>query len=289
MLGRAKELARRLTPAGAYDRLAAAWDRLRKLHPELARRRRAFERNNRDCGPGEMVLRPGLRLAVDPRSRGPFEHFCFRSLEMARELDAFLAAREGRGRLLDVGALHGLFALAFTAGRPEARALALDPSPPASEVLRANLRLNPGCEVEPLAVAAGAAVGELRMQLNWQHLEALPAGTAAAGAVTVPMVTLDQLAAERGFAPDLMKIDVEGYELAVLAGARRILTNDRPLLFLEVHPARLAALGSSAAAVGELLGEVGYRLELVEGGRSAAARLRRGGEVFRVIARPLPP
>jgi FkbM family methyltransferase len=68
----------------------------------------------------------------------------------------------------------------------------------------------------------------------------------------VPQVTLDSVAAEHDLAPDLVKIDVEGSELAVLAGAQQVLTRARPLLVLESWPAsperpalfvRLASLG----------------------------------------------
>ena len=233
-----------------------------------------------------MTLRPGLTLAVDPRARDGFEHFCFRSLEMARELDAFLAERGSRLRLLDVGALHGLFALAFIHGRPQARALAIDPSPVAIEVLESNLRLNPGCRIEPLPVAVGSRPGVLRMQPCWHHLEAVPEGATSEGAVEVPLTTIDCLCGERGFAPDLVKIDVEGYELEVLKGARETLSRCRPLLFLELHPDRLAALGSSTVEVVELLGRLGYDLLQVAGGSIAAKQLAAEERAVRLTARP---
>ncbi len=280
-----KALVRRLLPAGAYAALAAGFDRLRRLHPERRRRARQHRQLNRGAGDDAMVLRPGLRLAVDPRARASFEHFCFRSLAMARELDAFLAAREGRTRLVDVGALHGLFALAFTAGRPAARALAIDPSPVAQETLRANLARNPDCQVEALQLALGDRDGTLAMRQEWEHLEALPAGAQAdaAGVLTVEQITLDSLLAGRAFVPDLLKIDVEGYELAVLRGARATLEQARPWLFLELHPQRLAELGASATAVVAWLAAAGYSLQAIGGG--SLQRHLAAGRVFRAVAR----
>lgn len=280
-----RAILRRLLPGPLRDPLARLVQAARSYHPERRRRERAFYAANADAAGHEMTLRPGLTLAVDPRARHGFEHFCFRSLEMARELDAFLAERGNRLCLLDVGALHGLFALAFTHGRPEARALAVDPSPAALEVLESNLRLNPACRIEPLPVAVGARPGALRMQPCWHHLEALPEGAAAEGVVEVPLTTIDRLCGERGLAPDVVKIDVEGYELEVLEGARETLARCRPVLFLEVHPARLAELGGSAAEVGSLLEGLGYRACGVEDRRPAARRFSRSERVFRVLAR----
>lgn len=52
----------------------------------------------------------------------------------------------------------------------------------------------------------------------------------------VPQVTLDAFAEERRIVPDLVKIDVEGSEIAVLEGARRLLERARPLVIFESWP-----------------------------------------------------
>ena len=51
--------------------------------------------------------------------------------------------------------------------------------------------------------------------------------------ITVPAVTLDELLPGR--VPDFVKIDVEGAELAVLQGARRILADGRATFLVELH------------------------------------------------------
>jgi len=246
----------RLTP------LLRLWRWLRPRHPLLLWRRARFRRWNRDAGREEMVVRPGLRLAVDPRSREPFEWFCFRSREMAAELDAFRHEMAGRRRFLDIGACHGIFSLVFAHVRPEAVAVAVEPSAIAFSVLTENVRLSRLGNVVARQVACGAAAGELRMRQLWHHLEALPAEEGAAdGAgpvVTVPLQSVDELCAELDFQPDLVKIDVEGYELAVLRGARATLGRCRPPLFLELHPERLRELGGSVEEVVELLAGLGY-------------------------------
>jgi FkbM family methyltransferase len=283
--------------------------RLARWDPRRVWREARFRSWNRGAGPREMVVRPGLRLLVDARSREPFEWFCFRSGAMVRELDGFVRQMRARRRLLDVGACHGIFALAFAHGRPEVRTVAVEPSAIAYSILAENLRLGSLDNVVARQVACGAANGMLRMRQTWHHLEALPAapatgagaaggdaaGTDAAGggedgaAVAVPMQSVDELCAELDFHPDLVKIDVEGYELAVLAGARATLGRYRPHLFLELHPQRLRELGGSVAEVVELLAGLGYAFHRPGGSPVGRREIVLRESVSRVLCTALPP
>ena len=284
--GPMKRLARRLLPPRFYDTLAGLWDHARSLHPERLLRRRRFLGLNSKARGAEIVLRPGLSFAVDPQARPSLEPFAFRSLEMARELDSFLALRDRFARLVDVGALHGVFSLAFTAGRERAHALAVEPSPLAWPLLTSNLALNPAARVRPFRLALGSSSGELAMRQDWHHLEALPPGASTQGAIMVPVRTLDELCASEGFAPDALKIDVEGFELEVLRGARQTLATSRPWLFLEVHPARLAELGGSTRQLLALLDEFGYRTLKLDAHSPADRLFATSEKVFRVVATP---
>jgi len=259
-----RRLAAALLPERQLRGLRTLWHRAQAFDPRRFLLHRVHRKLNTGAAADEIVLRPGLRLVIDPRAREPFEWFCFRSPEMVRELDGFLAGGADRRRLVDVGACHGLFALAFTQGRPGAAALAVEPSPAAWEILEANVRGNPGARVTPLRTAVGAAPGTVRMRLSWHHLEALPEDAAGAadtedGTLSIPLRTLDDLCDESDFRPDILKIDVEGFEIPALRGARRILRRDRPLLFLEIHPQRIRELGGSLAELWGLLREADYQ------------------------------
>jgi FkbM family methyltransferase len=52
--------------------------------------------------------------------------------------------------------------------------------------------------------------------------------------VSVPVTTMDHYCAENGIAPDLMKIDVESFELEVLEGSKKTLERDRPIVLVEI-------------------------------------------------------
>jgi hypothetical protein len=64
----------------------------------------------------------------------------------------------------------------------------------------------------------------------------------AAGVLRVPLKTLDGLISEGKFpGPQVVKIDVEGAEVEVLQGAKNMLRNQRPRLFIEAHSHALSA------------------------------------------------
>jgi FkbM family methyltransferase len=48
-------------------------------------------------------------------------------------------------------------------------------------------------------------------------------------------LALDDYVAQTGLAPELIKIDVEGAELPVIAGLRQTMQTNRPILFVELH------------------------------------------------------
>jgi len=74
-----------------------------------------------------------------------------------------------------------------------------------------------------------------------------------------PLITLDSYFLKEGVDPDLLKIDIDGAEMSALRGMSRILSDKRPDLLLEVHPAYLPQFGSTASEVHDFLKERGYR------------------------------
>ncbi len=178
---------------------------------------------------------------------------------MVKEFDSFLDVAQTKKNLLDVGAFYGIFSLAFTFGRSEARAVAIEPSPLAFEKLLYNQHNNPSCSIRALELALADQDGIIQMSFEWEHLRTVGKFTSAnAKPVRVSARTGDAICADERLEPDLVKIDVEGYELKCLFGLRKTLENYRPILFLEIHPSMLVDYGNSPGDVSRFLIEKNY-------------------------------
>ena len=86
-------------------------------------------------------------------------------------------------------------------------------------------------------------------------------------------VTLDKYVADKKIAPDIIKIDVEGAEVSVLAGAKRTLQTFRPLIYLSVHPRELKQTPEGLLGLTKIIQEVGYQCFELNGSKVIDYRL----------------
>ncbi len=185
-----------------------------------------------------------------------------------RVLRAFIPAGS---TVVDVGANIGFFVRQFAPWvGPQGRVIALEPEAANFARLQRFIEKR-GWEniVEPVQAAAAEQAGTLMLAINPLH----PADhKLAAEGVPVAVVTLDGLLAERGWPTvSFLKIDVQGAESRVLAGAAQTLSRFRPALFIEVDDAALQRMGSSAAALHAHLGSLGYAPRRICQGKLSAA------------------
>lgn len=139
---------------------------------------------------------------------------------LRRFLDAHL---ESDDVFIDVGAHWGIHALtAATRRRGEITVVAVEPHPANLEQLRRWIADNDlGQDIEVVPAAIGAATGTAFLMAN----SSMGYRVALCG-TEVPITTLDTLLAERDWLRwrrIVLKIDVEGHELAVFEGARQLL------------------------------------------------------------------
>jgi FkbM family methyltransferase len=135
------------------------------------------------------------------------------------------------GGFVDVGANVGAFTL-VAAEQPAARVLALEPHPGTYCYVAANVERNGYRNVQLLQAAAGAQEGSVTITdtpgSSTTHIVRNAPG------LNVPLRRLDALLAEHDFQPDVVKIDVEGFELDVLRGLGERLKDVR-VLFVEIN------------------------------------------------------
>ncbi|MBI1284717.1 MAG: FkbM family methyltransferase [Thiobacillus sp.] len=166
-------------------------------------------------GDTRLLVKPGMTGATGNIYCGlhEFEDMGF-VLHFLRPGDLFV----------DVGANVGSYTvLACATG---ASAISFEPVPATFDALLDNLHLNRlEALVEPRNQAVGRSHGELEMIADQDTTnQALRSGDRYAGkTLRVPLHTLDD--ALQGRMPKLIKIDVEGFETEVLAGAEATLGN----------------------------------------------------------------
>lgn len=244
----------------------------------LVRRLRPLYETTLDCwtgGHGVAWTLNGLPCRIDPRQR----HRLGR--EYDPEVAAYLRERIRPGDLsLNVGANVGAWALQLAAlSAPDGKVIAFEPNPFARRVLERHLRLNrieARVEVVPAAVSDRAGEAELWVA-GADGRSRLGAPNAALAAVSeklaVEVVSLDGYCAERGLRPRWLMVDVEGFEVGVLAGAHGLLADRRADLgiVVELHPDMWEVSGSSVSALRELLSEVGRVVRPLSGQRDPFA------------------
>jgi FkbM family methyltransferase len=80
------------------------------------------------------------------------------------------------------------------------------------------------------------------------------------GDTFVPALPLDDVIGAARYEPiDILKIDVDGFDGAVLSGAKSILVKDRPAVIFEWHPKLVTAAGNQPAEAFSVLDSCGYK------------------------------
>jgi FkbM family methyltransferase len=121
---------------------------------------------------------------------------------------------------VDVGANVGSYTVLASAVCG-ARSIAIEPDPGTVQSLRRNVEVNGiGERVTVIESAVGSSLGKVRFTVGQDTTNRVASGTEVATR-EVQVCALDDLLA--GEAPALIKLDVEGYEPQVLAGASTVL------------------------------------------------------------------
>lgn len=244
-MSRPREAAR--APTRLFPLLSAAY--------ALARRRRLLERRwfRRVYSAAYAAYK---RLAEDP-----FAALVRRRPELLRG-----------GSVVDVGANIGYTTGLFCAAvDPAFRVYAFEPDPDNAGLLEENLsREIGGGRVVPVRAAVGSRSGTATLQRCPRHPGDHRIGTSGfeprnRQPLAVPLVSLDEFFEARPAERlAFVKLDVQGYEIEVCRGMRRILERrPAPGLAVEHSPRDALALGFEADAVPTYLGALGYSLHLL--------------------------
>lgn len=187
------------------------------------------------------------------------EHRFWRSLDLSKKI------------VWDVGSFQGLLALFFA--RTARSVVCFEPNDTNRKRLLENIALNSLTNVTVRPVGIGSSPQTATMVYS-----PLMSGGASVDQLTVEnlkarndvvrqeitITTIDQEVGSGTPAPDFIKIDIEGHELAALQGARTTLQQYRPTLFLEMHGETMREKKQKVQALAEFLTEAGYDIVHVE-------------------------
>mgnify|MGYP001618042564 CR=1 FL=1 len=169
-----------------------------------------------------------IRIA-DPLAEGWYDH----DWDVGTEI--LLLQRRGRlgpgARVFDLGAHQGVVAL-MLAGivGPDGQVIAVEAAPHNVRVARQNAEANACRQLVVVHAAVGAEDGKLWFEDRWNGAVSRQEGVG----VAVDAVAIDTLTRRHGV-PDVLFIDVEGFELQAMRGANETLARYRPDLFVEAH------------------------------------------------------
>ena len=183
----------------------------------------------------------GFAMTCDIREMLQRQFYFFGTYLLEEEmLECWTAAARSASVVFDVGANAGIFSLAALAASPGATVHAFEPTSEIAQRLRATAAMN-GLDTLMVHEAAVAGADGRAWLCRWRggsgqnegmnYIVTIPSGTEP-----VRTVSLDSFCRTRGIDHiDLMKVDVQGQEPLVLAGARELLrTRAIRLLFLEL-------------------------------------------------------
>lgn len=160
------------------------------------------------------------------------------------------------GVAYDIGANIGIHTLLLSrlVGR-QGQVYAFEPVPALYDRLCENVRLNPGLPAaRPVLLALGDRSGTSAFYTGHHvaagHLAA--SGPEDGDCIVVPTTKLDEFVyGDHHAPPGFIKIDVEGAEGSVLAGAEQVLSYARPIVMVDLHsPAQDRAVGDSLTRAG---------------------------------------
>ena len=224
---RLRPMLRKVGFGRAYARVLRSRDFARETVMHLRTRRTGVQR-----------IINGSTFQVDSRTR-----FSFPAVHDPEVVEAYARTLVAGDTCWNIGANVGehVLQMARIVG-PTGRVLAFEPNPEAAALLATNIKLNRYSDrVSIVEIAIGQHLGTT----DFYVAGANPMGRAQqpnpllrrTRRITVPVKTIDSILEETQRLPNCVLVDIEGWEIAALLGAPRLLAAEPfPILIIELHP-----------------------------------------------------
>jgi FkbM family methyltransferase len=161
--------------------------------------------------------------------------------------------------ILDIGAHIGLFSVFFSKKLSEkGKVICFEPTLGTFQILEETIKLNKLTNCKSVNAAIAEKSGTLSFNLTSKDGEGSNANSLvkterSMNTTEVKVYSIDDFRRKEKLNIDVLKIDVEGYELNVLLGAKETFLTDKPSGILALHPESIAKLGQSLDQIWDLM------------------------------------
>ncbi|MEO0329697.1 MAG: FkbM family methyltransferase [Pseudomonadota bacterium] len=238
---------------------------------DIIRKTISFGRHVRYGWRGVTVKVKGAQYLIQHNNGREFR----RARQFARHepifIDAFCTSVKKSSVVYDVGSAIGTYALLAAKTAPNATIIAFEPERLNFSALKSNIEANNADNIVALNIALGDENTE--MHLDRRELgDIAGVGTHRLVNGTTSDAELDKIEVCRGDdlvaqetipPPQLLKIDVEGFELRVVYGLEKTLRTHKPDILMEIHPELLKQRGDTREALECYLEALGYSCEQI--------------------------
>ncbi len=206
-----------------------------------------------------MVERNGIKYKLDISH--VVDHFIYWGMTDTAYQSVQSELKNAR-TILDIGANIGYTSLYYASINPSAQIFSFEPHPDIFIRAQENIALNSFHNINLINLGLGEKKEVLKLYEVNEHNPGMNRIILEEKDIAFKKInvdTLDQFVIEKNITHlDFIKIDVEGFEYAVINGGKETIQKHKPLLFIELDDNNLKENNSSALALISLLYDLGY-------------------------------
>lgn len=228
---------------------------------------------------GDHILKipSGLRLWINPSKDHGVERCLFETGTYEKGTLEFMEGHLKSGdTFVDIGANIGLMSLVgMKSVGKSGNVWSFEANPKTFDILEKNIQLNEMDSIHAFGCGLGENKETLALYDNWS-INRGAASTVVKGenasSINITILPLDEVVSGQSLSVDMIKIDVEGMEMAVLNGADKTIRDNQPILIVEFSEERNE--GSRQELYNKLINFDTYSIFKLTGGKERASKLK---------------
>jgi FkbM family methyltransferase len=171
-----------------------------------------------------------------------------------KELKNFIKLTQDKNTLLDIGCQFGSFSLTFLSDSKTKQVYAFDGGDTPYLALTQIKMLNKLHNLHVFNFLIGNQ--NKKIECYQEELQSL----AIKGNDVKNMFSIDMLCNLYNIEPDVIKIDIEGAEFLALSGAQQTIIENKPIIFIEIHPKFLNHYNNTIDDIISFVDSINYKI-----------------------------